>query len=354
MSEQARVTIDQATMQPQHPMRQHALPDEPDLVAPLPSKAITAANNKTATAVDATGRKITVKRVSAIGFYRLAKMMGAEREKRMGAGRELGLLDEKGHATFLTNGRPDFMKVLDIASERAAKIPIERRAGVERAYFGTQGAGALAVLGDPVVRAQITALKKELDEFRTGADFFEKYGAESPAQKARTAFADLSNVLTDIGENVLPPITSGFKVISALLEKVKGNKVAEEVTTAAVPGIVGTFFGGPILGAVGAAWGLGMLLNHGIDAVEHGLGNMWPSAGQPSDAATPGKTSFDGSSPPRTAQPIQIQITTTLDGQKVGESVINQIVQGGKGAIGGSPYYDPSTGPVPFDLLHSN
>jgi hypothetical protein len=81
---QATVTIDPATMQhaaqqsPQHPMRQHAPPDDSGLTIPLPSKAIIAANNKTATAVDATGRKITVKRVSAIGFYRLAKLLGSD------------------------------------------------------------------------------------------------------------------------------------------------------------------------------------------------------------------------------------------------------------------------------------
>jgi hypothetical protein len=269
----------------------------------------------------------------------LAQMSDRQRERRMAAGRELGLLDDKGHATFLTNGRPDFMKVLDIASEHAAKIPIERRSGVERDYFGTQGAGALAVLGDPVVRAQITALKAELAEFHTGSDFFEKFNKESPAQQARTAFGDLSNVLTDLGESVLPPVTTAFRSIAAVLEAVKGNKAANDVTTAATGAAVGGLVGGPVGAAIGAAWGLGSLLNHAIDAATSSLGNVgnllpWPG------------------SPPKDQQPVEIHTTVSLDGSKVGESVLGYIIGSGKLPIGGSPYYDPSSGPVPHDLIH--
>jgi hypothetical protein len=56
--------------------------------------------------------------------------------------------------------------------------------------------------------------------------------------------------------------------------------------------------------------------------------------------------------PTQTVEVKPAPVTINLDGQKAGEGLINFIVSGGKGPIGGGPYFDPSTGAVPFDLIH--
>jgi hypothetical protein len=50
-----------------------------------------------------------------------------------------GLVDDHDKPTWFVDGKPNLTKMLDIVSEYAPKIPIEKRAGFERALFGAQG-----------------------------------------------------------------------------------------------------------------------------------------------------------------------------------------------------------------------
>jgi hypothetical protein len=134
--------------------------------------------------------------------------------------KELGLLDESGeHATWLTNGKPDLMKLLDIAGEHAQHIPLERRLVLERSLFGAQGGGAFAVLADPKVREQMRALQKEypdfVDRYKT---FGEMYRKDSPIQAGREAWGDLQVVLIDIGRIALPPVVAALKQFDDVLK----------------------------------------------------------------------------------------------------------------------------------------
>jgi len=81
-------------------------------------------------------------------------------KKHEAALKEIGLSDEKGKPTWFTDGKPDLLKMLDIGGAGAAKIPLERRAGLERQLFGAQGGGAFALLADPAVNAQVKALRQ--------------------------------------------------------------------------------------------------------------------------------------------------------------------------------------------------
>ena len=89
-------------------------------------------------------------------------------KKHNAALKELGLVDDAGNPTWFTGGKPDMLKLTDIASEHAKDIPVSRRAAVERQAFGAQGSGALAVLSDPAVHEQVRGLRKEMnsDEFK--------------------------------------------------------------------------------------------------------------------------------------------------------------------------------------------
>jgi hypothetical protein len=59
----------------------------------------------------------------------------------------LGLVDDNDKPTWFTGGKPDLLKMLDIAGGRAAAIPLDKRAPYERQLFGAQGGGGFALLG---------------------------------------------------------------------------------------------------------------------------------------------------------------------------------------------------------------
>ena len=56
--------------------------------------------------------------------------------------KEMGLVDDHDKPTWFTDGKPDIIKMLDIAGTNAGKIPIERRAAVERGLFGPKAAAS--------------------------------------------------------------------------------------------------------------------------------------------------------------------------------------------------------------------
>ena len=84
----------------------------------------------------------------------------------------VGLVDGDGKPTWFTDGKPDLLKMLDIAGANAQKIPIEKRAAIERGLFGAQGGGGFALLADPAVREQILSLQKEMQS----PEFKNRYG----------------------------------------------------------------------------------------------------------------------------------------------------------------------------------
>ena len=110
--------------------------------------------------------------------------------------------------------------MLSIAGDNAAKIPLTERAGYEKQLFGTQGFGGFALLADPAVKQQIASLMKDMNssEFKNRyASFMEDYSAGSPVQAARQSWADLQNVLMDLGSTVLPGVTRGLKGVDEVL-----------------------------------------------------------------------------------------------------------------------------------------
>lgn len=126
---------------------------------------------------------------------------------------ELGLIDKTGNSTILNaQGTASILKFVEILSERLKQIPQSRRGTVLTQLFGTQGAGGAAVLADPRVVAQVQELQKEYPAFqRRYSTFFDDYRQNSAAQQARTAWADVQNVLIDIGEVALPPVIAALK-----------------------------------------------------------------------------------------------------------------------------------------------
>jgi hypothetical protein len=147
--------------------------------------------------------------------------------------REMGLVDDQHNPTWFTDGKPDILKMLDIAGANAAKIPVEKRAAIERGLFGAQGGGGFALLADPAVREQIQALSKEMNspEFKNRyGGFMESYNSQVTAQNARTALQDFNVTMMDIGQHVLPSANEALRNFKAILESVRN--VPGSITTA--------------------------------------------------------------------------------------------------------------------------
>ncbi len=184
--------------------------------------------------------------------------------------KRLGLLDDKEKPLWFTDGKPDIFKLLDIAGTNLDKIPMAERAGVERKLFGAQGSGGLALLADPAVREQITALRREMDspEFKNRyAGFTQAYEQGSTVQQARTAMAEFNITMMDIGAHTLPAVNSALRDFKGVLEGLRniipgakpgaggasvGARALEGAAAGAAGGAIYGAFGGPV-GALGGA-----------------------------------------------------------------------------------------------------
>ena len=171
--------------------------------------------------------------------------------KHEGALRALGLVDAKNQPTWFTNGAPDMVKLLEMSSSHLQQMPIAQRAGIMQQLFGSQGAGAMAFLSDPLILKMLPALKEDMDSFRSGSAAFANYGANSPVQQFREAWADLRNVLMDIGGETLPLLSRALRNVDAVL---KGANIFAALEKLA-PMFAGAIAGGRIAGAPGAVVG---------------------------------------------------------------------------------------------------
>jgi hypothetical protein len=180
-------------------------------------------------------------------------------KKHEGALKEIGLSDEHGRPTWFTDGKPDLLKMLDIAGANAAKIPVERRAAIERGLFGAQGGGGFALLADPAVREQVAALRKEMEspEFKNRyAGFVDSYREGSTVQQARTALQDFNVTAMEIGKDVLPAVNVAMKNFKSIIEGLRD--VLPGVKSDVLPGVKsdGRVGGAALTGAgLGAAAG---------------------------------------------------------------------------------------------------
>ncbi len=248
--------------------------------------------------------------------------------KHEAALREVGLVDAHDKPTwFNEEGKPDLIKMLDIAGEHLAKIPLTRRAGLEQALWGTQGAGAAATLSDPTVRGQVKALREEMNKVKVDEQFFSQFAANSPAQQFRTAWGETTNVLMDIGTVVLPPLTDGLRLFRDALAGLKeylpkpgthGDAVGKGALIGTiVGGGVGFMFGG--LGVVpGMALGgfLGGAIGGGNWAKQNYPLAAWPSAAAPPVIGTGLQGSGIAANQQRAAtasQNIQISVKAETD-----------------------------------------
>lgn len=202
-------------------------------------------------------------------------MTGTAFKKHEAALRAFGLVDNHDKPTWFSDGKPDLLKMLDIAGANAGRIPLTKRAAYERSLFGAQGGGGFALLADPAVREQVSALRGQMNspEFKARyGGFMSEYNRSVTAQNARAALQNFNNLAMDIGEKVLPALNHGSADFRSLLEKIRGllprvpgagalvgarageGAIVGGVVGSVVPG-VGTLAGAGIGGVLGTAEG---------------------------------------------------------------------------------------------------
>ena len=253
-------------------------------------------------------------------------------EKHEAALKKLGLVDGNDKPTWFTDGKPDLIKMLSIAGDNAAKIPLIERAGYEKQLFGTQGFGGFALLADPAVKQQIASLMKDMNssEFKNRyASFMEDYSAGSPVQKARQSWADLQNVLMSLGNTVLPGVTRGlglwtrcspaFRRCSA--RRAHSSALNDDQKTA-LKGITDglDIFIGRLKGIAGAISGLfGGGAGPGAPAPLPYGHPMHPSGLGPQSPLYPHQSQAD--------TPVHIKTAIYMDGRIIGETISSELAQ---------------------------
>ncbi len=249
-----------------------------------------------------------------------------------------GLVDDEGKPTWFTEGKPDLLKMLDIAGARAQAIPLDQRAGYERSLFGAQGSGSFALAADPAVREQIVALRSQMDDpkFKNRyASFMQDYDAGSAMQRARTTIAEFNVTMMDIGDKVLPPVTGALKDFKAVLEgirnvipsaKVNDGIMGKRALEGAVAGAAGGFIfagpGGALAGGVGGGV-IGAAEAHMEQkAAENPGKHGWWNPRQPIKEARE-RAASAASQPPLQVQQVRqpVNLSLNIDGRTLAQAV---------------------------------
>ncbi|WMT77452.1 hypothetical protein [Bradyrhizobium sp. Ash2021] len=277
------------------------------------------------------------------GTSLMSKMMYRKHEAAL---KELGLSDEKGKPTWFTDGKPDLLKMLDIGGTNAPKIPVERRAAIERSLFGAQGGGGFALLADPAVRQQVQSLREMMEspDFKNRyAGFTESYREGSTVQNARTAMQEFNITMMDLGKTVLPAVNVGLHDLKSVLEGIRsvlpsrstatvGARTGEGALVGALAGSfipgVGTLGGAAIGGLAGGTLGVAeqYLKNMDHHAVITGNSAAEKAATAIADAirgmpAGPGGVFAGGTSVAPKATLAPIALTINLDGKPLAEAI---------------------------------
>jgi len=280
----------------------------------------------------------------------MSKMAFNKHEEALKA---LGLVDDKDKPTWFTDGKPDLLKMLDVAGSRAGSIPLEKRAAYERQLFGAQGGGGFALLADPAVREQILSLQKEMNspEFKNRySSFSESYKEGSTVQQARTAMADFNITMMELAKTTLSAVNIVLHNFKDVLEGIRhllpggdgksGALIGARAIEGAAAGAAWGLVGGP-LGVAGGALAGGVL-----GTAEGFVEDYSKAQGEKQDrketedfvralkenaAAAPGGTPVA----PQASKPINFSLN--IDGRTLARAVVD-----GMGAIYGFPGQAPA------------
>lgn len=277
--------------------------------------------------------------------------------------RKLGLIDADGKPTWMVpgaNGKTDWMnslmKLSPILGDKLAALPDTQRMQVLDDVFGKQAGREAGLFNLPEFIGQFPQLAKQLRMAVGGDDVLKMYGEGSPVQQGRNAFADLTAVLMNLGQIILPSVVGALKDFDGALKYINsllphapanggpdkwkvGTRALEGMTIGAglgtvLPG-VGTIVGGAAGGLAGGMYGVveGVLKSSAeaapvVDKFRQEVGNTGNAAAAGAGAVRSlgdAIRSLSGAVPGGAAHgPLQILPSNTgfLSGPKRGQPVV--------------------------------
>lgn len=267
----------------------------------------------------------------------------ASNQKHEEALRAMHLVDANGRPTWYTNGRPDELKMFEIAGDALRNMPPEQRAVYGRAAFGAQGSGAVAVLSDPIVNARLHAID-DLRKSKAYRDRYQSFSADyqagSTMQDARTALAEFNVTLGELARITLPGVNfmlHDFKgALDGLRSMVPGGdgKGLATVVGRAGEGAIAGGVAGAFMGGVGAVPGalIGGITGGAYGVAEQYLGNTPTKGSDTADkigeaVGTAAARAFDshmrslggGAKPLQILPPLHINLN--VDGRTLAEAM---------------------------------
>jgi hypothetical protein len=291
----------------------------------------------------------------------------ASNKKHEEALRALGLVKD-GKPTWFTNGRPDELKMFEIAGDALQKMSPTERAVYGRAAFGAQGSGAVAVLGDPVVNQRLHAIdamtksQSYLDRYKS---FGTDYQAGSTMQDARTALQTFNVTVGELGRLTLPILNKVLDDFRATLEGVRkalpggDGKALATVGARGAEGIIGGALTGAAIGRIGGPVGMfGGAVIGGVGGVAAGYLEQqheankakWAQEDRDRDkaiaAVTRGFPAAPGGVFPGGTSTTPLAVTLNLDGSVLGRVLMNlgaNSFEGQAPAFNGASQYQGSS-----------
>ena len=143
-------------------------------------------------------------------------------EKHESALKTLGLVDANDKQTFLgPDGKPDVFKYMEILGEHVHNMPKNEMMGVFKQLFGQQGERAAAFFSDATNQSLIKQAREDEKNFQSGEAMWTWQRANNPMTQMRTVWADFNTELIELGQDILPPVVVGMRMLDQALKGIK-------------------------------------------------------------------------------------------------------------------------------------
>jgi hypothetical protein len=237
--------------------------------------------------------------------------------------RQMGLLGSDGLPNWRINGPngkvdwdKSILKLSDAINAFIKATPVDQRLGILKQGFGERGGGFAGLMMMDEFLKQFAVLQDKMKNFKGGEESIEYLSKNSPIQKFRQTFADLQNVLMDIGSILLPPVNAALKVLDGELRMIKDGV---DLVDRALQSLVSALSSIPAaISQIGA--GISGALTHGGIASPMHKGPEGAPSGpfRPVPMLTTPQKSPAAYHPPSSgSQTIHLQTAVNLDGREI-------------------------------------
>ncbi|TAL01843.1 MAG: phage tail tape measure protein [Rhodospirillaceae bacterium] len=151
---------------------------------------------------------------------------GKAAEQQLAIQKRLGLVDGAGKSLIQGPGGTDVFKGFTTIMEHLQALGDAEKSQLAHdlvSLGGKQGARALAMFTDPIVLKRSGELMAGEKAYEKNQPlFWQEYQNASPVQQSRTALSEFNRVLIDLGDQILPPVTSALRGFTDIIKAIRG------------------------------------------------------------------------------------------------------------------------------------